>query len=164
MKRSGDFNVLSPEEVSAVARAAESEQDAAIYTVAAYTGLRLGELRALRWRDLDFAKQTVLVRSSFTHGRPGPPKSGKVRSVPLIDQAARPLDALSRRPMFTGPDDLVFCTELGEHVNDDRLRERFYASLAGAGLGDKAHGRRPDGFPRPAPHIRDARRGSLAAS
>jgi len=137
VKRSGDFNVLTPVEVGAVARAAESEQDAAIYRVAAFTGLRLGELRSLRWRDLDFAKQTVLVRGSYTHGRPGPPKSGKVRSVPLIDQAARDLDALSRREQFTGPDDLVFCTELGGHINDDRLRERFYSALAGAGLGDK---------------------------
>lgn len=143
VKRSGDFNVLSPEEVSAVARAAESQQDAAIYVVAAYTGLRLGELRALRWRDLDFAKQTVIVRGSYTHGRPGPPKSGKVRSVPLIDQAAAALDGLSRRPMFTGPDDLVFGTELGEHVNDDRLRERFYAALDIAGLGEKRTGADP---------------------
>ncbi len=137
VKRSGDFNVLSPVEVEAVARAAESEQDAALFTVAAFTGLRLGELRALRWRDVDFAKQTVLVRGSFTHGRPGPPKSGKVRSVPLIDQAARSLDALSRREDFTGPDDLVFCTPLGDYVNDDRLRERFYAALTAAGLGDR---------------------------
>jgi integrase len=143
VRRSGDFNVLSPVELGAVARAAESEQDAAIYTVAAFAGLRLGELRALRWRDLDFAKQTVLVRGSYTHGRPGPPKSGKVRSVPLIDQAARALDALSRRDLFTGPDDLVFCTELGQHINDDRLRERFYAALAGAGLADKRTGNDP---------------------
>ena len=107
MKRSGDFNVLSPVEVEAVARAAKDGQDAAVFTVAAFTGLRLGELRALRWRDVDFAKQTVLVRGSFTHGRPGPPKSGKVRSVPLIDQAARALDGLSRREHFTGPDELV---------------------------------------------------------
>lgn len=143
VKRSGDFNVLSPEEVSAVARASENEQDAAIYVVAAYTGLRLGELRALRWRDLDFAKQTVLVRASYTHGRPGPPKSGKVRSVPLIDQAAVALDGLSRRAMFTGPDDLVFCTELGEHINDDRLRERFYAALDAVSLGEKRAGADP---------------------
>ncbi len=33
VKRSGDFNVLSPEQVFAVARAAESKQDAAIFTV-----------------------------------------------------------------------------------------------------------------------------------
>ncbi len=73
VKRSGDFNVLAPVEVGAVARAAASEQDAAIYTVAAFTGLRLGELRALRWRDVEFAKQTVIVRGSFTHGKLGPP-------------------------------------------------------------------------------------------
>jgi integrase len=80
VKRSGDFNVLSPVEVEAVARAAKSGQDAAVFTVAAFTGLRLGELRALRWRDLDFAKQTVLVRGSFTNGKAGPPKS---RQYPL---------------------------------------------------------------------------------
>lgn len=143
VKRSGDFNVLAPVEVGAVARAAGSEQDAAIFTVAAFTGLRLGELRALHWRDVDFSGQNLIVRASFTHGKAGPPKSGKVRSVPLIDQAARALDALSRRPMFTGPDDLVFCTELGEHVSDDQLRDRFYAALTAAGLGDKRRGENP---------------------
>ena len=50
------------------------------------------------------------MRGSYTHGQPGPPKSGKVRSVPLIDQAAVALDGLSRREHFTAPDDLVFCT------------------------------------------------------
>ncbi len=48
IKRSGDFNVLAPVEVQAVARAAESSQKAALYVVAAFTGLRQGELRALR--------------------------------------------------------------------------------------------------------------------
>jgi integrase len=47
-RRSGDFNVLSPAEVGALARAAESDQDAAIFTVAVYSGLRMGELIALR--------------------------------------------------------------------------------------------------------------------
>jgi integrase len=143
VKRSGDFNVLSPVEVQAVARAAADEQDAAIYAVAAFTGLRLGELRALRWRDIDFAKQTVLVRASYTHRREGPPKSGVVRSVPLIDQAAAALDGLSRRAMFTDPRDLVFCTGLGEPVSDDRLRERFYVALENAGLGEKRAGADP---------------------
>ena len=62
--------------------------------------------------DLDFARQTVLVRASYTLGRSGPPKSGQVRSVPLIDQAA----PRARRAEPPGPvhpaDDLVFCTDL----------------------------------------------------
>lgn len=143
VKRSGEFNVLSPVEVSALARVATCEQDAAIFTVAAYTGLRLGELRALRWADVQFDKQNVIVRASYTHRKLGPPKSGLVRSVPLIDQAAAALDALSRREHFTAPGDLVFCTELGEPVSDDRLRERFYVALAKAGLGAKRSGADP---------------------
>jgi integrase len=63
--RSGDFDVYSAAEVEALARAAESPQDEAIYLTAAYAGLRLGELRSLRWRDLDFSKRLVHVRRSY---------------------------------------------------------------------------------------------------
>jgi integrase len=33
---------------------------------AAFTELRMGELRALRWSDVDFAKRLVHVRRSYT--------------------------------------------------------------------------------------------------
>ncbi len=133
---SGDFNVLEPAEVALVAANAASDQDAALFTFAAYSGLRLGELRALRWKDISWTRGVVLVR----HNRPagaaeGTPKSGKVRSVPLVDQAARVLDALSQRENFTGPEDLVFCTEVGDPLNGDTLRDRFYEALDAAGLG-----------------------------
>jgi len=141
-RRSGEFNVLTPSQVAAVARAATDEQDAALFTVAAFTGLRLGELRALRWGDVDFSKRLVHVRRSYTHGQPGPPKSGKVRSVPLIDQAAVPLDGLSRRSHFTGNDDLVFATAIGKPLDDSALRKRFYEALDAAELGELR--RKPD--------------------
>src|SRR6266508_284512 len=118
LRRSGDFEVLSPTEVEALARAAESDQDAAIFRVAAFTGLRLGELRALRWQDIDFAKRLVHVRRNFTHGAEGSPQSGRVRSVPLIDHAAKALDGLSRRPHFTDADDLVFVDDVGGYVDE----------------------------------------------
>ena len=143
LRRSGDFNVLTPVEVAAVAQAAGDKQAAAVITVAAFTGLRLGELRALRWGDVDFAKQTVIVRGSFTHGLAGPTKSGKIRSVPLIDQAATVLDGLSLREHFTQPGDLVFCTETGETLNDAGMRAAFYAALKAAKLGGKREGDRP---------------------
>jgi len=63
--------------------------------------------------------------------------------VPLIDQAAKALDGLSQREAFTAPDDLVFCTEVGEHVTDDTMRDGFYDALDRAGLGDKRDGDDP---------------------
>ena len=129
----GDFDVLTPDEVTLLAGASEA-QDAAVFTVAAFTGLRLGELRALRWEDVDFSKRLVHVRRSYTAKALDTPKSGRVRSVPLIDQAARVLDELSRREHFTGEDDLVFTNTVGGVLDDSKLRKRFKGALARAGL------------------------------
>jgi integrase len=52
LRRSGEFAVLSPAEVEALARAADNEQDAALFCVAAFTGLRLGAaLAGRRFRE-----------------------------------------------------------------------------------------------------------------
>ncbi len=67
-------------------------------------------------------------------GIEGPPKSGKVRSVPLIDDAAWVLDRLSRRENFTGPDHRVFVSETGGMVGADALRDGLYDALAAAGI------------------------------
>ncbi len=133
-RRSGDFEVLSAEEVEALVRAAASPLDAALYATAAYAGLRLGELRALRWRDVDFGKRLIHVRRSYVQRDEGVPKSGRVRSVPMIDQVARVLDDLSRRQWATRDEDLVFCNEVGTHFEDSALRRRFYAARSAAGL------------------------------
>jgi integrase len=133
-RRSGDFDVLSAAEVEALIRAAGSPQDAALFATAAYAGLRLGELRALRWRDVDFTKRLVHVRRAYVERSEGVPKSGRVRSVPMIDQVARALDELSRREWFTRDQDLVFCNDVGEYMDDSALRRRFYDARRRAGL------------------------------
>ena len=135
VKRRPEFAVLSPAEVQAVARATGTEQDATLILVAAFTGLRLGELRGLRWRDVNFTNKLVHVRRSYTGAGEGPPKSGNSRSVPLIDTAARALDGLSRRDRFTGPDDRVFCSPTGGVLDEGQCRDTFYAALKTAGIG-----------------------------
>lgn len=68
---SGNIEVLAPEEVWALVRtaASELELDGAVFLTAAFTGLRMGELLALRWHDVDFAGSVIRVRSSWAGGQ-----------------------------------------------------------------------------------------------
>src|SRR4051794_30175002 len=130
----GAIDVFSPEEVHALVRAATSEQDAAIFLTAAFTGLRQGELVALRWRDVDFAGSYVRVTASYTNGELSTPKSGKVRSVPMAPEVAEALARLGQRERFVGPDDLAFVGQVGGHLDASALLRRYRAALRGAGL------------------------------
>lgn len=77
----------------------------AILSVAIYTGLRPGEMWALRWRDviLDEKRPELVVRAS----NDGPTKSGRVRRVPLFAPARAALQAWRGRAPGVG-DALVF--------------------------------------------------------
>jgi integrase len=134
VRSSGDIQVFSPEEIWALVRAAASEPDAALFLTAAFTGLRRGELLALRWRDVDFAGSTIRVRASYAAGQITVPKSGKVRAVPLAGDVASALARLSRRERFTGEDDFVFAGEHGPPVDGDALSSRYQRALEVAGL------------------------------
>jgi integrase len=133
-RQSGDIEVFLPEEVRALVRAAASSQDAAIYLTAAFTGLRRGELLALRWRDVDFAGQVLRVRASYADGALTTPKSGKVRSVPLAPEVATALAALGHRKVWTGDDDLVFVGPGGSFMDGRGLRRRYLTATKRAGL------------------------------
>lgn len=77
----------------------------ALFVTAVYTGLRLGELLALRWADVDFERGRVRVRRS---------KNGKPRTVPLLDPARAALElARSIRTARQHDSALVFCREDG---------------------------------------------------
>lgn len=60
------------------------------FALAAYAGLRAGEVRALRWWDVDFRAGLIRVRRSLSHGVESTPKSGEARPVPI----SAPLRAL----------------------------------------------------------------------
>ena len=77
---------LRGEEIDALLQCdAIPERSRLIYQTAIYTGLRRGELFALRWSDVDLDGATphLWVRRSLK----GAPKSGRARRVPLLDAA-----------------------------------------------------------------------------
>lgn len=134
LRRSGEIMVFSPEEVWALVRAAASLQDGALFLTAAFTGLRMGELLALCWRDVDFAGSVLRVRASYSTGALTSPKSGKVRAVPMAPDVASVLAGLGQRRDWVGDDDLVFVGDTGSYLDGSALRRRYKAALASAGL------------------------------
>ncbi len=140
----------SPEEIEALARAladglhreldpeeaerADDAQDSEFVRVAAYAGPRLGELLALRWRDVDFAGHALTISRAMSGGIESSTKSGRVRRVPLPDQAAGALDRLGKRENFIGENELVFCNALGRHLDGSAVRRRFKRARDAAGL------------------------------
>jgi excisionase family DNA binding protein len=101
------FEFYSPEEVWALVRAAASEQDGAIFLTAAFTGLRRGELIALRWRDVAFERSSIRVSGSYANGQLTTPKSGHGRVVPVVPEVADALARLRQRGELVDEDDLV---------------------------------------------------------
>jgi integrase len=130
----GSNDFLEPAEVHALLAAADDETDAAIFATAAFCGLRLGELLALRWRAVDFTRSLISVEASFTRGREGTPKSGDGRTVPMAPEVATALLKLRERPYLLGERDLAFVGRGGSHVDPNALRGRFHEALERAGL------------------------------
>ena len=133
-----EMRFLSPPEVARLAHAIDPRYSAAVL-VAAYSGLRAGELFGLRARRvdllrrrLDVAEIVVEVRGQLTFG---PPKTraGR-RSVPLprfvTEGLARHLSQLA-----LSPDDHVFPAPAGGPVRLGQWRRRFWQpAVRGAAL------------------------------
>lgn len=134
VRYSGDYDFYSRAEIDALARAAASDQDAAIFLAAAMTGLRRGELVALRWRDIDFPGQAIRVRANYSFGQLVTPKSGKIRSVPMVAEVAQALARLGQREHFRADEDPVFAGTTGRHLDASALRRRYSAAVKHAGL------------------------------
>ncbi len=124
---------VSTEEIAA--RQAEDRQDAEIVRIAAFAGLRRGELVALKWRDVDLAARKLTIRRTLSGTRElNSTKTRQAREVPIPDQAEAAFARLLEREDFTGPDDYVFVNRLGRRLEPSALRRRYERARDAAGL------------------------------
>ena len=105
------------------------------------TGMRLGELLALQWGDIDFASRCIHVRRNLVAGRLTSTKNKQRRrvdmSLVLTQTLKRLLTARKRATLKSGEaaPSWVFLTPKGHRVDGDNLRDRvFYRLLEKAEL------------------------------
>jgi integrase len=109
---------------------ASNDRDKAAIGLAAYAGLRIGEVRALHWSEVDFDAATITVlRSCAEDGTFQQPKSeAGVRTVPMLPALRELLVPLAR---FDG---LVIATKDGRPVQERNLRRSLDAAKDKAGM------------------------------
>jgi integrase len=142
VRECSEIRFLNQEELEALIAAVNVSDgpfgptDRAIFLTAAMTGMRQGELLALRWRDVDWDAKRIRVRRNYTRGHWSTPKSRSgERAVPLSGRVEEELRAHHRRSRFSGEDDLVFASPLsGEVLLHSPLVRRFKKALKAAGV------------------------------
>ena len=115
---------LSPEEVRRLV-AASKEPTRTIILLATMTGLRIGEILALRWGSVELLRSTLLVAETYYKGHFGSPKTrASRREVPLAPAVVRELKGLYSRSTDHSPGALVFATAQGAPLSADNLRKK----------------------------------------
>ncbi len=96
--------------------------------LAILSGLRRGELFALRWRDLDEQERSLDVREAVYEGTFGTPKTeaGR-RRIPLSDAAVKLIAEWRRYVKNTEPGSLVFSTRAGKPISPNNVLRRWIA-------------------------------------
>lgn len=138
----GRLRFLQPEELEALLRAVPGDEcgglERVLYLCAAMTGLRQGELLALKWKDIDWPARRVRVADNYPRGRYDRVESTKshlVRSIPMADRLAGELNRHFQASAWQADDDLVFChPHSGRPYDASKLRKRFDSALERAEL------------------------------
>lgn len=145
-----EMRVLTDEEMDIFIREIQTERLGAAMYVSLFTGLRMGELLALTWEDLDERNHRVKVTKNiirvYTHLPYGPktrlivqeyPKSKKsIRSVRVPNEVFEILlryRTLQRHIGTPNPDNLMFPTRHGTHTDPRAYQKRIKAVVQRCG-------------------------------
>ncbi|MCW3038994.1 MAG: site-specific integrase [Solirubrobacterales bacterium] len=119
-------------------RQAQDAQDGELFRVLLYSGMRIGEARALRWANVmfmpDMSGAVLDIQRTVSAGAEKLPKSWKPRTVPVPRPAAQALARLSAREHFVDESDYVFVNRTGGRLDDSAIRRRYAAARDAAGL------------------------------
>jgi len=137
-----EMHPLSPVEARKLIEAVRGDKLEALYVLAVHTGMRQGELLALKWEDVDLNEEVIRIRHTLVRsgGRIsiGEPKTkGSRRTVHLTDAAAealkthleQQLEDIERLGDLYRDHGLVFTSQVGTLINPSNLRRRSFKPL-----------------------------------
>ncbi len=140
--------IWTPEETRRFLAAAQNDRWAALYTVAAYLGLRQGEALGLRWADIDVEARTLRVSGAMptvgprVRSEPKTERSRRTLPLPaavvtaLRTQRTRQLEERLRAGDAWQDHDLVFASIIGTPVERKGLHDRWKRAITQAGVPD----------------------------
>ena len=153
-KEASDIEFFTEEERKTIFREATRKYESGksvyrlgwAFVLLLYSGLRVGELCALTWSDIDFAERTIRVnknavevrekdengksRSVLTTQNSTKTRSG-MRTIPMTEKA---FTALSELQKITGECEYIVTSSKGERIRPTRLDRTFYQILAAVNL------------------------------
>ena len=126
---------LSAAQTRIFLEAARGDRLESFYVLATYTGLRQGELLALRWDDVNLDAGVLQVRGTKTARSRRTVKLSLTAVEALRSHLTRQLEEIDRAGDMWRENGLVFATEIGTPINRQNLTQRsFKPLLQGAGL------------------------------
>lgn len=134
-KEKKEHRVLTEKEQRTFLEYAKGNDYELIFVLGLSTGMRIGEIQALQWKNIDFKNMVVNIEGTlikvdgkeYTKG-PTKTKSSK-RSVPLLPDVAKRLKEHRKEQLkyrlilgaewqqVTGLEDLLFCTPIGRPLS-----------------------------------------------
>lgn len=97
-----------------------SEFERLIFSIKFYTGVRNGELIALKWKDIDFKNETLLIRRNISAGVITSTKTNTERIIHLAPQVVKSFLILSKK--YKNDDEFIFYSKkTNSHYKSSRI-------------------------------------------
>lgn len=139
VKKQKKVRVLSMDEQKMFLKYAKESYYCSFYMVALNTGMRIGELRGLMWKDVDFDKKLIYVNRTMRYFHTkgtmldAPKTEASIREIPMLDEVyvilKKHRQHQNEQKLLLGEmwapdfDDLVFTNPYGKHISDTAINQ-----------------------------------------
>lgn len=157
--KDNDITFFTPEEQKTFIGSLENNKNRMLFILALGSGLRLGELMALKWDNVDMINNTLSVTHAISRlskvGKDGsrtwsvlehdPKTKSSTRTIPLPTKIIKELKKYKKEQDklilkygdLYQKNNLVFCTDLGGYLDTRNLTRSYTRALAKAGIEHK---------------------------